>query len=104
MIAPRFTNIAQIKAANEEADFYWFSPSTIQFFDARVESRIYDDGKGHRLWVDSIQDHGRDYVVPRQYKIAQFDVATSDIDRPKTDPDEWASVDEAELYLTRNLI
>lgn len=97
-----FSNIAEIKKANAEAGKFWFSADTTRFFSAKVHSRVYDDGKGHRLWVDSIQDDVGGQ--PREYKIAQFDVETHDIDRPETNPDRWSSADAAELYLTRNLI
>jgi hypothetical protein len=101
----RYTNIEQIKAANTDAGDFWFSPSTIRFFDGRVESRVYDDGKGHRLWVDSIQDHGRPYVCPREYKIAQFNVSDADITRPETPgTGTWRTAAEAEQYLTENLL
>lgn len=104
-ITTRYTNIAEIKKANADAGFYWFSPGTLRFFDGRVESRVYDDGKGHRLWVDSIQDHGRSRPCPREYKIAQFDVDDADITRPETPgTGTWRTAAEAEQYLTENLL
>lgn len=104
-LTSRYTNIDQIKQANADAGFYWFSPSTLRFFDAKVESRVYDDGKGHRLWVDSIQDHGRPGgPAPREYKIAQFDIETADITRPETDKQSFRTAHAAECYLTDNLL
>lgn len=101
-VTTRFTNIAEIKRANADAGKYWFSADTIRFFDGRVESRVYDDGKGGRLWVDSIQDHGRDYVVPREFKIAKFDTLSHDIDRPVYQ--SFRDKDTAEQYLIDNLL
>lgn len=98
-----YSNIEEISAANTKAGFFWFSPSTIEWFDARVESRVYDDGKGGRVWVDSTQDHGRSGgPAPREYKIARFDTETMDISRPVDG--SFRTKDEAEHYLTDNLI
>lgn len=100
-----YSNIAEIKKANAEAGGFWFSPDTLRFFDSRVESRVYDDGKGHRLWVDSIQDHGRaGGPAPREYKIAQFDTEDADITRPDKGPGSFRTAKAAEQYLIDNLI
>jgi hypothetical protein len=77
----RFTNIAEIKTANKNAGRFWFSPDTVRHFAARVESRVYDAGTnadyplGSRLWVEST----RTFNDGREYKIARFNVETSDI-------------------------
>ena len=97
-----YSNIAEISAANTTAGFFWFSPSTIEWFDARVESRVYDDGKGGRVWVDSIHDHGRDMTPAREYKIARFDTETMDISRPVDG--SFRDKTMAEHYLRDNLI
>lgn len=79
---PRFTNIADIKHANKNAGFYWFSPDTIRAFDSRHVSRIYDGGASHgypegsRLWVESTRNYNG---TAREYKLAIFDIATGDI-------------------------
>lgn len=79
---PRFTNIAEIRRANKNAGFYWFSPDTIRAFDSRHVSRVYDGGasygypEGSRLWVESTRNHDD---TGREYKLAIFDVATGDI-------------------------
>lgn len=79
---PRFTNIAEIRRANKNAGFCWFSPGTIRAFDSGHVSRIYDGGAGHdypegsRLWVESTRNYND---TAREYKLAIFDVATGDI-------------------------
>lgn len=97
-----FSNIEEIKKANADSGRFWFSPDTLRFFDGRVESRVYDDGKGHRLWVDSIQDHAGGQ--PREYKIASFDVETHDIDRLSVPSGSFRTKAAAEQYLIDNLI
>lgn len=100
---PLYSNIAQIRKANADAGYYWFS-STLRFFDGKVESRVYDDGQGHRLWVDSIQDHDRPGgPAPREYKIAVFDVETASINRPEG-VGYFRTAREAEHYLIDNLL
>lgn len=105
MTGPRYTNIAEITAANKAAGRFWFSADTIAFFNARVESRIYANASGtKRFWVDSIQDKRHPMgPQPREYKIAAFTVATGDIDRVLNTP-AFASAREAERYLTDNLL
>ena len=103
MAEPRYTNIAEIKKANTAAGRFWFSPATVRCFDGRVESRVYDDGRGHRLWVDSIQDHDRPGgPAPREYKIARFETKTGEIDRPVNG--SFRTKAAAEHYLTDNLL
>lgn len=79
---PRFTNIAEIRRANKNADFHWFSPDTIRAFDSRHISRVYDGGasrdypEGSRLWVESTRNYND---TACEYKLAIFDVATGNI-------------------------
>lgn len=35
-----YRNITEIKAANKAAGQHWFAPSTLRFFDSRVESKV----------------------------------------------------------------
>lgn len=58
-----FTTIAEIKRANREAGFYFFSPSAMRFFGSRVLPTVY----GGRYFVTSEQPpHGpRAYAVRR---------------------------------------
>lgn len=79
---PRFTNIVEIRRANKNAGFYWFSTDTVRAFDSRVVSRVYDGSagmdypEGSRLWVESTRNYDN---TAREYKLAIFDVATGDI-------------------------
>lgn len=101
--SPRFTNIAQIKAANKAKGYFWFSPSTVRMFKSRVESRIYENNST-RFWVESIRTYDDD--GSRAIKIACFDIHTHDI--------SWASVayrtlyfptvKKAEAFITEHLI
>lgn len=104
VVRKMYSNITEISAANTAAGFFWFSPSTIEWFDARVESRVYDDGKGGRVWVDSIQDHGRDVTPAREYKLARFDTETMDISRLDVPDGSFRTKDAALAYLIDNLI
>jgi len=78
----RHTNIGQIKKANEEKGFYWFSPETLRSFKALVESRVYEtkpsyeNPKGARVWVESMRNADD---TGREFKVARFDVLTGDI-------------------------
>ena len=36
-----FNTIAEVKRANREAGFYFFSPDTMRFFASRIESGLY---------------------------------------------------------------
>lgn len=57
-----FATIADVKAANEAAGCFFFSPRTMRFFNSRVDSRIY----GGRFFVTSERqdaDHPRLYTV-----------------------------------------
>ena len=105
VVRKMYSNIAEISSANTAAGFFWFSPSTIEWFDARVESRVYDDGKGGRIWVDSIQDHSRPGgPAPREYKLARFDTETMDISRLDVPDGSFRTKDAALAYLIDNLI
>lgn len=79
---PRFTNIAEIRKANKNAGFFWFSPETVRMFKSWHDSRVYDSGASHdypegsRLWVESTRNYND---TAREYKLAIFDVATGDI-------------------------
>jgi hypothetical protein len=108
--APRYTNIAEINAANKAAGRFWFSPATIEFFDSRVESRVYDEGtsteypKGSRLWVESTKSGFDD--TRREFKLARFNVETADIDRVHRDwvTLRFTNLGDAESYLTDKLL
>jgi hypothetical protein len=44
-----FASMAEVKAANRAAGYYWFSPDTMKFFDSRVETGVI----GGRFFVTS---------------------------------------------------
>ena len=98
-----YSNIEEISAANATAGFFWFSPDTVRFFAGRVESRVYDDGKGGRVWVDSIHDQHR-IGAEREYKIARFNTETMDISRIDVPSGSFRTKQAALDYLTDNLI
>ena len=89
----RFTNIAQIRDANNAAGYFWFSADTMRFFDSKVESRVFDAGvdgkypKGSRVWIESTRNYDD---TGRDYKVARFDVATGDIG--------WVYVDSTHTF------
>lgn len=81
-LAPRYTNIEDIRVANKNRGYYWFSPDTLRIFKSRVVSRIYDAGtsvdypKGSRLWIESTRNYND---CGREWHIARFNVDTADI-------------------------
>lgn len=105
----RFTNIGDIRRANKRAGLYWFSPSAIAAFGARVESRIYDEGvsedypEGSRVWVESRRNHD---FTSREHLIARFNVQTGDISYAHIDYKTlvFGSAKEAEKYITDHLV
>lgn len=48
-----FKNIAEIKRANRAGGHYWFSPDTIRFFGAKVETPVI----GGFYWVESTDNY-----------------------------------------------
>lgn len=105
----RYTNIGDIRRANKRAGLFWFSPATITAFGAKVESRVYDEGfsddypAGSRVWVDSRQNFD---CTAREYLIARFNVATSDISHVHIDYTSlvFGSAKVAEKYITDKML
>lgn len=66
-----YSTMAEIKAANKEAGFYFFERDTMRFFDSRVESKRPLRG---RYFITSEQFHGSDgYSAPRAYTVREID-------------------------------
>lgn len=64
-----------IKRANKEAGFNFFSPNTMQFFNSRIESKpAYGDGE-HVYFLTSEQFEDD----PREYKVRVFYRSSGDI-------------------------
>lgn len=78
-----YVTIDQIKRANREAGFFFFSPSTMRFFSSRVCDTTHC-GKGGVYFVTSEQFRGdrslRITGKPRAYTVRKFNPETCDID------------------------
>lgn len=62
----RFRTIDEIKDANRARGHFFFSHSTMRFFDSRVEAGLY----GGRYFITSEQFHASDGTsAPRKYTI-----------------------------------
>jgi hypothetical protein len=73
----RYT-ISDIKAANRDASQFFFSRSTMRFFDSRIERGVYC-GPGGVFFVTSEQFHGSAGSESRKFTVRQFDPATAHI-------------------------
>lgn len=64
-----FQNVAQIRAANRDAGQFFFEPSSMRFFNSRVEGRnVY----GGRYFITSEQFTGSDGVsAPRRFTLRE---------------------------------
>jgi Fe-S-cluster formation regulator IscX/YfhJ len=62
----RYTDIDQIRRANQDAGQHWFDPSTMRFFSSRVGHAVY----GGKYFVSSEQF---DYNSPRLYTVRFVD-------------------------------
>ena len=58
------TNMAQVRQANRDAGQFWFSPSTLRFFNSRPGRRLY----GFRYFISSER---YDWNTPRRYTVRE---------------------------------
>jgi hypothetical protein len=72
-------NITAIKHANKTAGKHYFEPGTMQFFDSRVLSYVYQ-GPGGVYFVTSEQFHGSTGSKPRAFTVRRFNPETAAID------------------------
>lgn len=63
----RFFSIEDIRNANRDAGFYWFSPDTLRFFRSRILSGVYS-GTGGVFFVSSESRDG----AWRTYNVRRF--------------------------------
>lgn len=80
---PKFWTIEDIKRANADAGYYFFSPSTMRSFNSRVSDTVYQ-GPGGIFFVTSEKNRGRynywsSIEHPRLYSVRQFLPETADI-------------------------
>ncbi len=68
---PKINTIAELKAANKAAGFYWFSPDTMSFFSSAVESEVL---VGNRFVTSEKTPSGR-----KGYTVREFDQDTARI-------------------------
>jgi hypothetical protein len=67
--------MSMIRQANKDAGQFWFSPSTLRFFDS-VAGRDVHQGPGGVFFVSSEQFDARS---PRLYSVREFDPETAKI-------------------------
>jgi hypothetical protein len=60
----RFNSMAEVKAANKAIDNHWFEPSTMRFFNSRIESKLY----AGRFFITSER---RELDLPKRYSIRE---------------------------------
>jgi len=58
-----FETIDEIKTANAEAGYFWFSPETLRFFSSRISTKVY----GGRYFVSS----EKEYDGARRYTVRE---------------------------------
>ncbi len=69
----------QIKQANMEAGFCFFSPAHLRFFNTRVLPKVYE-GPGGVYFITSEEFAASDEWAPsRKYTVRRFDPETADI-------------------------
>lgn len=65
---PRFDSIAEVKARNKESGRFFFSTSTMRFFDSHIGRKLY----GGRFFITSERFHGSNgWSAPREYTIRE---------------------------------
>jgi hypothetical protein len=78
-------NIEDIKRANSEAGYHWFSPETLRFFDSRIGETVYgvwngsgsDRKPGGQYFITS-ERQGHEY--PRLYSVRRYNPETHGVD------------------------
>lgn len=80
---PEFWTIDDIKRANADAGYYFFSPSTMRSFNSRVSDEVYQ-GPGGVFFVTSEKNRGscnywNSIERPRLYTVRQFLPETGDV-------------------------
>lgn len=70
---PNFRSLDEIKRANEDSGFYWFSPDTLRFFRSRISDTIHParDGSG-AFFVSSEQQRLFDGALARRTYSVRF--------------------------------
>lgn len=81
-----FSTMTEIKAANKAQGFYWFSPDTIAFFDAKIEYPL----AGGRFWIESTRNYDDS---AREYKVCEV-APDGDIDYA-AEPHSFDDIDAA---------
>lgn len=71
--------IVEIKMLNKAAGKRYFNPSTMRFFDSKVERTVYE-GPGGVYFLTSEQYHGSGGDAPRRWTVRVFDPPTGEID------------------------
>jgi len=75
-VAAKRITLAEIRAANKAAGFYFFEPATLRFFDSRILRAVYQ-GPGGVYFITSEQFHGSGgYTAPRKHTVRKFNPET----------------------------
>ena len=68
--------IDQIKRANEQAGFFFFSPDTMRFFKSRVSENVYESSDGLCAFFVTSE---RGPNMARRYTVRRFSTITKNI-------------------------
>jgi hypothetical protein len=63
-----YYSIEELKRANADAGYYFFSPDTMRFFDSRVGENVYRGADG---WY-FVTSEKFDYKTPRYYTVRKM--------------------------------
>lgn len=68
-----FNSIEEIRQANKDAEYHWFSKDTMRYFSSRISRKVYPTPWG-AYFVSSERNHNRDerlYTVRRAISIGK---------------------------------
>ena len=88
-----FKTIADVRKANKENGFFWFSPKTMRFFDTKIETSLLKGG--YFVTSEDVNKNGL-----RKYKIRQV---KNDKGNIKTIGDSFYRLDETKNEIKKIL-
>lgn len=76
----KIKTIGDIRRANDDAGYFYFSPETMDFFSSRVYPELYKDVEENKIYFVTSEKDGMTATAKRRYSVRVFDVATSDVE------------------------
>lgn len=71
-----FNSLSELKEANKEAGFHFFSPDTMRFFASRIESTLYKN----QCFITSEKKCFEDYTRVYSVRKANSDASITTVD------------------------